>query len=208
MTSLPPDTEELLNRSVNGDHDARGEVLLRHRDRLRRMVELRLDRRLAPRLDPSDIVQDVLADADRRLEEYVRERPFPFYAWLRRLALDRLADAHRRHVTAARRSVSREEAAVLPESSALELVARLAVATAGPSEVARQQELHERVQLALETLSGSDREILVLRHLEQLTAREVAAILGLSEAAVKSRSLRAIQRLRDVLGGDSTEDRP
>jgi RNA polymerase sigma-70 factor (ECF subfamily) len=89
------------------------------------MVELRMNPRLAARLDPSDVVQEVLAEADRRLDDYLRERPLPFFPWLRQIAVDRLADAHRRHVRAARRSVVREEAA-LPESSALELAGRLA----------------------------------------------------------------------------------
>src|SRR5215470_6717040 len=98
MTPTTPDTEELLRRSQAGDRDARGALLQRHRKRLRRMVALRLDRRLASRLDPSDVVQDVLAAADRRLDEYLSERPLPFYPWLRQIAWDRLVYEHRRHV--------------------------------------------------------------------------------------------------------------
>src|SRR5262245_5167631 len=119
MTSADPDTEELLRRSQAGDRHARGALLQRHRKRLKRMVSLRLDRRLAARLDPSDLVQEALAEADRRLDDYARDRPVPFYPWLRQLAWDRLADAHRRHLRAGRRSVTREDAGPLglPDSS-------------------------------------------------------------------------------------------
>jgi RNA polymerase sigma-70 factor (ECF subfamily) len=208
MTRTEPDTEELLRRAAGGDLSARGALWQRHRPRLRRMVALRLDPRLAARVDPSDVVQETLAQADRRLDDYLRERPLPFYPWLRQLAGDRLADAHRRHVRAARRSVTREQGVLPPlaDASALELAEGLlfqvAAATAGPSEAARRHELRDRVRAALAALPERDREVLVLRHLEQLTAREVAAVLGLTEAGVKSRALRAMQRLRALLGGE------
>jgi RNA polymerase sigma-70 factor (ECF subfamily) len=201
MRSPEPDTEDLLRRAADGDAYARGALLERHRPRLRRMVALRMDPRLAARVDPSDVVQETLAKADQRLDAYLRERPLPFYPWLRQLAWDRLADEHRRHVRAARRSVTREQGRLpaLPDRSALELAGRLAAAAAGPSEAARREELRGRVRAALRALPERDREVLVLRHLEQLTAREVAAVLGLTEAGVKSRALRALRRLRALL---------
>src|SRR5947209_2999703 len=136
MTALEPDTEELLRRSAAGDRAARGALLQRHRGRLRRMVALRLDPRLAARLDPSDVVQEVLAEADRRLDDYLRQRPLPFYPWLRQLAADRLADAHRRHLGAARRSVTREEPAGAGPAggSEEELAERLLASGARPAE--------------------------------------------------------------------------
>jgi RNA polymerase sigma-70 factor (ECF subfamily) len=207
MPTTGRDTDDLLERTAQGNRAARGALLQRHRKRLQRMVALRLDRRLSARLDPSDIVQEVLVEADRRLEDYLRERPLPFYPWLQQLASDRLADVHRRHVRAARRSVTREEAnhPGLPDSSAAALVDRLLATGLGPSEAARKQEAKERVRAALARLAEPDREVLALRHLEQLSAREVAAVLGLSEAAVKSRSLRAMQRLRTLLGEAPSE---
>jgi RNA polymerase sigma-70 factor (ECF subfamily) len=210
MPQPGPDTEELLQRSAAGDRGARGDVLQRHRARLRRLVSVHMDPRLAARLDPSDVVQEVLAEADRRLDNYLRDRPLPFYPWLRQLAVDRLADAHRYHVRTARRSVTREEAGLpgLPESSVAELAAQLVASGTGPSEAARRQELKERVRAALAALSDQDREVLVLRHLEQLSAREAAAVLGLTEAALKSRALRAMQRLRKRLGNDPAEGEP
>jgi RNA polymerase sigma-70 factor (ECF subfamily) len=210
MSRLEPDTEELIRRAAGGDTAARESLLGRHRRRLRRMVALRMDPRLAARVDPSDVVQETLTEADRRLDGYLKDRPLPFYPWLRQLAWDRLIEEHRRHIHAARRSVMREEAPspALPDASALELAGRLVSAGASPSEAARRDELRERVREALEALSERDREVLVLRHLEQLTARETAAVLGLTEAAVKSRALRAMQRLRLLLGGDAAERQP
>jgi RNA polymerase sigma-70 factor (ECF subfamily) len=210
MTPAGPDTEELLRRTSGGDHDARGALLHRHRQRLRRLVAVRMDPRLASRLDPSDVVQEVLAEADRRLDGYLRDRPVPFYPWLRQLADERLADAHRRHVRAARRSVTREQppAPALPDASAAERVGRLLGSGTGPSAAARRHELRERVRAALAALPAPDREVLVLRHLEQLSARETAEVLGLTEAAVKSRALRAAQRLRALLGDDKPEGAP
>jgi RNA polymerase sigma-70 factor (ECF subfamily) len=209
MTSPGPDTDELLERTSGGDRAARGALLQRHRKRLKRMVALRMDPRLASRLDSSDVVQEVLAEADRRLDAYARERPLPFYPWLRQLACDCLADAYRRHVRAARRSVTREEGAVpgLPEGSAMELAGRLLASGTGPSEAARRRETKERVRAALAQLSEQDREVLALRHLEQLSAREAAAVLGLTEAALKSRVLRAMQRLRGLLADEPEEER-
>ena len=209
MTRPDPDTEELLRRSADGDRAARGALLQRHRDRLRRMVALRMDPRLAPRLDPSDVVQEILVEADRRLDPYARERPLPFYPWLRQLAADRLVEVYRRHVRAARRAVDREESpANLSNRSADELADRLLAWGSGPSAAARRRELRDRVRAALAALPETDREVLTLRHLEELSARETAAVLGLSEAAVKSRALRAMQRLRHILGDDYSGEAP
>jgi RNA polymerase sigma-70 factor (ECF subfamily) len=205
MSHAPPDTDELLRRTGAGDRDARGALLGRHRDRLRRMVALRLDPRLAARVDPSDVVQEVLVEADRRLDRYARERPLPFYPWLRQLAWDRLADQHRRHVRAGRRTVAREEVRFgrLPDSSAEELANRILGRGESPSSGMRRDEQRERVRAALEALAEADREVLVLRYLEQLSARDVGAVLGVSEEAAKKRALRALQRLRALLAGDA-----
>jgi RNA polymerase sigma-70 factor (ECF subfamily) len=204
MTQAPPDTEELLRRAGHGDCRARGALLEHHRGRLRRMVALRMDPRLAARVDPSDVVQEALVEADRRLDGYLRERPLPFYPWLRQLAQDRLIEQHRRHVRAGRRTVTREEAEAprLSAASALELADRLLAPGDSPSAALQRQELGERVRAALEALPEADREVLVLRYLEQLPAREVGCVLGLSEAAAKKRALRALQRLRDLLKDD------
>jgi RNA polymerase sigma-70 factor (ECF subfamily) len=199
MTTRPePDTDALLDAAAHGDAPARGQLLERHRARLRRMVSVRLDRRLSARLDPSDLVQETLAEADRRLEAYLRERSLPFYSWLRQIAWNRLADARRFHLRAGRRSVGREEPAGLPAESALELAERL-IAGEAPSAGLRRQEQQAQVRAALEQLPERDREVLVLRYLEQLSVAEAAAVLEVSDGAVRVRVLRALRRLHDIL---------
>jgi RNA polymerase sigma-70 factor (ECF subfamily) len=202
------DTDQLLQQAGQGDPDARAELLIRHRPRLRQLIAIRMDRRLAVRIDPSDVVQETLATAVQQLSDYLRRRPLPFYPWLRQLACDRLADLHRRHIRAQKRSVTREEeqAPALPDESALELAARLLARGSSPSARLRRHELRDRVQEALAQLPGPDREVLVLRHLEQLSTSEISAVLGLSEGAVYTRHLRALERLRRLLGDDLVEE--
>lgn len=208
MTTETPETERLIERARAGDHAARHDLLDRHRDRLRRMVALRLDRRLAARLDPSDVVQEALADAAGRLSGYLRDRPLPFYPWLRRLAWDRLVELHRHHGRA-RRTVAREAPARLdlPDESAAVLAGRLAAHGTSPSRALLHRELSERVRAALDALGPRDREVLALRYLEQLTTAETAAVLDIGEGAVKSRLTRAILRLRDQLDEEGEDGR-
>jgi RNA polymerase sigma-70 factor (ECF subfamily) len=202
VTNTAPDTEQLLDRAAGGDEAARELLLERHRQKLKRMVAVRLDRRLAARLDPSDVVQEALADAARRLDAYLRERPMPYYPWLRRLAWDRIDKAHRRH-TARRRSVEREELAALPDSSALQLAERLLARDVDPARAALRKEKRQRVRALLGHLGDADREVLVLRFLERLSTAEAATVLGISPGAVRLRLMRALERLRHLLGDDS-----
>jgi len=205
MPPAGPDTDQLLADASRGDDAARGKLLERHRPRLRRMVAVRLDRRVAARVDPSDVVQEALLEAATRLDEYLRARPIPFYPWLRRIAWVRLTDAHRRHISANRRSVGREEPPGLPGESVFELAERLLSPTSGASASLRRKERRDRVRAALAALPERDREVLILRFLEDLSTAEAAAVLGVGEGAVKMRLMRALQRLRDLLG---EEDHP
>jgi RNA polymerase sigma-70 factor (ECF subfamily) len=209
-------TDPLLERAGRGDRDARQELLARHRERLRQMVNLRLDRRLAARVDASDIVQEALIDAELGLDDYIERhpRPLPFYPWLRQFAWDRLIDARRKHLNARNRSVTREEMRLipLPDESAAMLVHHLVSSGTSPSGRVARDELRERVHRALDRLAPHDREVLVLRHLEQLTVAETAAVLEIGEEAVKSRHRRALERLRSALQDhgdpDGSEVRP
>jgi RNA polymerase sigma-70 factor (ECF subfamily) len=201
MATLEPDTEQLLASVSQGDTAARARLLVRYRRRLRQMVAVRLDHRLAPRVDPSDVVQEALLEAHRRLDDYMRRTPLPFYPWLRQIAWETLWVNYRKHVRTGARSVTREEGLPpgLPDESAWELAGRLA-AQSSPSAAAQREERRVRVREALGQLGERDREVLVLRHLEELPIHEVAAVLGISANAASARHLRALKRLRDLLG--------
>ncbi len=194
------DTDELLLLAGRGEQLAVERLLERHRPRLRRMIEVRLDKRLSARVDPSDIIQDSLLDASRKLNDYLATRPLPFYPWLRAIAWQRLQDQYRRHLRAKRRSVKFEEPLVpLPDQSALLLASQFIAPGTSPSQRLLREESQRRIRAALDQLNPTDREILVLRHLEQMPVAEIAALLGISEGAVKMRRLRAIERIRNLL---------
>lgn len=205
----PPKTEELLERAGRGDRSATRTLLGRHRGRLRRMVACRMDPRLRSRVDPSDVIQEALVDAAKGLSGYLAAPPLPFYPWLRQFAWNRLVDLHRRHVLARRRSVKKEIPLVmrLPAESASHLAARLESPRTGPVTRVVRDEMVARVRAGLELLSAAEREVVVLRQLEGLSVREVAAVLEITEAAVKNRHLRAIRRLRELLPTESSGDR-
>ena len=192
-SSTESESNLLLRRAADGDGQARAELLARCRGRLRRMVAMRLDKRLAARLDPSDVVQETMKDAHGRMSEYFADPQLSFYPWLRRIAWDRLADVYRTHVVAEKRSVLREHPWTpnLNDESVAELAHSLVTSSIGPSQRAVDVEMQLRAAAALRELKLSDREILVLRYLEQLGVEEIAAVLGISQTAVTSRHLRA-----------------
>lgn len=198
----PSKTQELLARAREGHATAVNELLDRHRDALRRMIDLRMDRLVQRRVDASDIVQDVLVEANRRLQEYLKNPAMPFHLWLRHMARDRLIDAHRRHRQAARRSMDREQplvAARFLDQSTLDLAGELEDRELTPAAAATWHELQRRFQAALDTLEEQDQEVVLMRHFEHLSNSEVAQALGLSEAAAGMRYLRAMRRLRAKL---------
>jgi RNA polymerase sigma-70 factor, ECF subfamily len=197
------ETQVLLKRVAEEDAGAAERLWDRYREPLRRMIDLRLDHALGRRVDASDVVQDVLIKANQRLGEYLRDPKLPFHLWLRQIARDQMIDEHRRHRVAARRSLDRERplapAAFLDRSS-LDLAAQLRDPGLTPAAAALRGELERRFHAALERLDDDDREIILLRHFEQLSNGEAARALGLSEAAAGMRHLRALRRLRAVLG--------
>ncbi len=206
MFESPTNTRRLLDRALQGDEDARRDLLELHREDLRRMVEARLDRRIAARVDASDVVQDALIEAARRLEHYLTERPLPYFAWLRQIAAERVIDTHRRHVSSQRRSILREEHGLeIPDESAVQLIARIFADDTSPSNRVVRKERNEQLTEALAALSARDREVLVMRHLEQLSTAAIAEALGISEGAVKARLLRGLLRLRGRLRADSSD---
>jgi RNA polymerase sigma-70 factor, ECF subfamily len=192
------DTEQLLDRIVDGESSAAASLLMRHRKRLKHMVSLRIDPRLAPRIDPSDIVQEALAEAHRRLPEYATKRPIPFYPWLRRIAWDRLLQSHRQHITAKRRTVLREDFVPLTNESEALLAERIS-AGSSPSERLLKHEFEQKIRTAIAKLPAGDREVIVLKHLEELSFDDAAAVLDISSSALYSRYYRAIQKLHRML---------
>ena len=194
-----PNPPDLPKRESTDDGNAMLAQFEQHRDRLRRMVRLRMDPRLRCRLDISDVVQDVYLEASRRLRDGERDQRLPVLLWLRLLTGQKLADAHRRHLGAGARDVRREAQLRTLWSSDTRLVAdRLSGTLTSPSAAVARDELSQRLHAALEGLDTIDREVLVLRHFEQLTNREVAAELELLPSAASKRYLRALERLRRV----------
>lgn len=208
MHAETPETERLIERARRGDDQARHALLARHRSRLRQTVAVRMDNRLAARVDPSDVIQDALAEAHRTMDEYLERRPLPLYPWLRRLAWERLVQLQRHHVGADKRNLLREAGGdlALPEHSALDLANRLVASGTSPSRHLLREEMRGRVRGALDGVNPRDREVIVLRFLEQLSTAEAAAVLEVSEEAVKSRLMRALARFRDFLDDGQTEE--
>lgn len=200
---LPPDdTDRLVAAAAGGDAASLGELLNRDRDRLRRMVALRLDWRLAGRVDPSDVIQDAQLEAARRLPEYTAAPKIPFFLWLRLITGQRIAQLHRHHLGVRGRNAAREvvlPAASIPEASSVALAAQLLGRLTDPPDAAAREEVKARLREALDALDPTDREVLALRHFEHLSNAEAAAELGLAPEATKKRHLRAIRRLSGVL---------
>lgn len=200
------DTRNLLDQAKQGDAAAVDRLLARHREPIRRLIDLRLDPAIVQRVDASDVVQDVLFEASKRLKDYLKNPAMPFHLWLRHIAKDHIIDAHRRHHQAQKRGVNREQPLARPgwmDQSSLELAGQLIDPERTPASAALQEELQRRLHAALEGLDEDDRDILLMRHFEQLSNQDVASALGLTEAAASMRYLRAIRRLRDVLAPPS-----
>lgn len=201
-------TEQLLLGAKNGDDDAVNRLIERHRDAVLRMVQMRLDQKIRRRVAVSDVVQDVMIDASRRLQDYLANPVMPFHLWLRHIAKDRIIDAHRRHRGSQKRSVDREQGLAVPgadDHSTMDLAAHLCDGELTPAAAATQRELAQRVEAAITELGEQDGEIIIMRHYEQLTNQEVAQALGLSEPAASMRYLRAVRRLREMLTSSTDE---
>jgi RNA polymerase sigma-70 factor, ECF subfamily len=195
-------TLDILTRARAGDRQALDAIFTQHRERLRRMVEIRLDRRLQARVDASDVMQEAFVDVIGRLDEYLNDPKLPLFLWLRLVVGDRLMKVHRQHLGAQMRAVNREVSLHrdgLPIASSAALAAQLLGKLTSPTQAAVRAERMLRVQDALNSLDPIDREILSLRHFEELTRQEAAQALGIEEAAAAKRYVRALKRLKDAL---------
>lgn len=191
------ETERLLDRIRAGDKPAVDRLFDRHRPYLRRVVELRLDPKLRPRVDPSDVVQEAQMEAHRRLKTYLREPVFPFRLWLRQIAYDRLLMTRRFHMEAGRRAVERD--LPLPDRSSILLAREFISAGLSPSQHLLRREFIRRVREAIGRLPEGDHEVLILRKLEGLSNQETAQLLEIDPATASRRFGRAVLRLRDIL---------
>lgn len=200
MDQLKPnsdDTEQLLQHAQAADKRAFEDLFSRHRDYLHQVVALRLDPRIRPRLDPSDVVQEAQLEAFRRFGDFLQRRPMSFRLWLRKTTFERLLMQERFHRRAEKRSVDREVG--LPDRSAFALVQRLFVADSTPSKRLERSETVRHIREALSQLSESDREILLMRNLEELSNQEVAEVLQIEPVAASQRYGRALMRLHKIL---------
>lgn len=196
------ETRALLQRVSQGDSAGWETLLARHRERLRRMVALRLDQRVQGRVDASDVIQEACLEAWTRLPEYLRQPSMPFFLWLRFLTCQKVTTLHRHHLGCEMRDAGREVSlyqGALPEASSAALAAHLLGCDTRPSEAAVRVELKIRLQEALNQMDAVDREVIALRHFEQLSRTETAQVLGMRESAVSKRYVRALERLKGIL---------
>jgi len=204
MTSDGIEVGDLLRRAAAGDEQAVNELFARHRDRLRAMVRLRLNRRLQGRVDPSDVLQEAFLEISKHFADYARDPKLPFYLWLRHITGQKLIAVHRQHLGAQMRDADREVSlyrGALPQASSASLAAQLLGRITSASQAAARAELQIRVQEALNGMDPLDREVLALRHFEMLSNAEVAEVLGIKKSAASNRYIRALERLKDILTG-------
>jgi RNA polymerase sigma-70 factor (ECF subfamily) len=198
MGPEPDDTAALLDRARRGEPAAFAELFARHRPGLRQAIALRLDRRVAARADVSDVLQETYLEALRRLPNFLAQPPMAFGLWLRWLAREQVLMLHRKHLLADRRAVGRE-APPLPVDSSAAMVRGLLGKGPSPSQAVVAAEAAERLRVALGELDDDDRDLILWRHFEQLSNREIAGLLGVTEAAAGKRYIRALERLRALL---------
>ncbi len=205
MANTAPDQDEVLrSRLKRGDTNALAEIFALHKRRLWRMVDLRLDDRLRYRIDPEDVLQESYLNAAQRLNSLDGNSSVSVYIWLRLVVMQTLVNVHRRHVVAKARDVRREvdlRGYTCPQATSTSIVAHLVDDATSPSQAAIRAEVKDRLIEALERMDPIDREVLALRHFEELSNREVAEVLGIRQNAASIRYVRALKRLRVILRG-------
>jgi RNA polymerase sigma-70 factor, ECF subfamily len=184
------------------DVEALTALFVHHRERLRRMVRLRLDRRLLGRVDPSDVLQEAYLDIARRAEDYLANPTMPPFLWLRYLTAQKLMVLHRQHLGAQARDADREVSlhrGAIPHATSVSLAHQFLGRLTSASQAAIRAELQTRLQVVLNGMDPIDREVLALRHFEDLSNAEIAQVLGIQKSAASNRYIRAIKWLKDLL---------
>ncbi len=202
MNGPPDGDDDLIRHAADGDGAALAELFGRHRKRLRQMVRLRLDRRLQGRVDPSDVLQDAYLDAARQLPHYLSKPDMPLFLWLRLVTGQRLMRVHRQHLGTAARDAGREVSlyrSAQPRASSVSLAAQLLGRFTSASHAVIRAEVQLRLQEAINGLEPLDREVIALRHFEELSNAEAAEALGLDPSAASKRYVRALKRLQAIL---------
>lgn len=195
-------SHDLLKRARQGDREALNSVFDKSRDRLRRMIQFRLDRRLQGRIDASDVLQEAFLDAARRIDTGDVNPDIPLFLWLRLVVGEKLLELHRHHLATEKRNAARElslYSGPLPAASSAALAANLVGRMTSPSQAAERAERVLKLQEALNAMDDIDREVLALRHFEHLSNAEAARTLDIDESAASNRYVRALKRLRKVM---------
>ncbi|MCC9641707.1 sigma-70 family RNA polymerase sigma factor [Rhodopirellula sp. JC740] len=205
-------TDVLIEAARKGDADAVNQLLDRHRGPIRRLVEVRLDRKVQRRVDVSDVVQDVLTEASGRLQKYLDDPVMAFHLWLRQIAWDHIIDTYRRHRVSAKRNMDREQPIAggggAVDESSVDLAIQLCDPAMTPAAIATQREIASQVEAAIQKLDEGDREVILMRHYEHLSNLEIAEVLNLNPPAASMRYLRAVRRLKQVLEDEQNDFHP
>jgi RNA polymerase sigma-70 factor (ECF subfamily) len=202
MANEPPATELLLARAAAGDRTAWGALVTANQERLTRMVAFRMDARLRGRIDPADVVQDAFVEASAHRDAYFRTPTVPLFLWLRGVVSNKLLELHRHHLGTHKRDAKRERPLDGPsrtDETSAALCAHLTAGLTRPSVAAARDEIKAQLAKALDGMDPTDREVLAMRHFEQLNNAEAALVLGIQERAAAKRYLRALERLKRIL---------
>ena len=194
--------QHLIDRVIRGDQEALAELFSQHRDRLWRMINFRLDPRLHGRVDADDILQEAWLAAVQRIDHFLTDATRSIFVWFRLIASQTLIDLHRRHLGTQKRNAALEfsiNRGWTSDSTSSALSFHLLGHLTSPSQAALREELSNQLQVSLQSMNEIDREVLALRHFEQLSNKETAQILGISDQACSDRYMRALARLKNVL---------